>query len=318
MSFGQTDMDSLRNYSYHIINVIKANSYYSNDVNWDSIKYKLDSKLADSSTNKESLMPFFKYVLEELGDFHGSIDYNGRSYGMTPENPEVNTGLSIAFKLGPQVRTEILDSTIGYIYIPLIYTQDQKTRDSIALAIQKEICLIMDQDAKNWIVDLRVNLGGDMYAMLGGLTPFLKNDILGKFIDHSGKEINWSFQDGNIYEGSEQRTYLDKPICNGKNINLAILISPITCSSGEVTAISLKSLPNATLIGERTSGYTTATQRITIDQNTSLILAGALVCDKNGLYQKYIIPDFEVIGGDNLKDLSMDLKIIKAKQTFEN
>lgn len=103
-----------------------------------------------------------------------------------------------------------------------------------------------------------------------------------------------------------------------KDIPVVILTSCYTASAGEMTAVSLTGRKNKYIIGEPSAGYTTAVQGFSINNETGLNLSTDYVYDRNlKIYISNILPDKEVLEGDNFENLTKDRKIIKALEILK-
>jgi len=314
----QYSRKELNQYGQQVLDTLKANSIYSNRLDLDSARSELSTFLKDKE-DKSDLIPFFERIYEQLGDFHGAYYYQGKGYGMEAKNVEVPDNLKNGFKLGAKVHSGILHDRYAYLFIPPISPKNQQERTHYIEQIQKEICSFYDENMDYLIIDLKLNLGGDMYAMLGGLIPFLDDDVYGYFINDNSKPIPWSVLESKVYFGDEQRTDSISKCPKNTFKKIAVLISPLTCSSGEALAISLKQLDNSILIGESTSAYTAASDIISIDEEIKLLIAVAYMADSNKKYDEFIEPDI-VIGNEHtdFEKLEEDLFIKESIKWFNN
>lgn len=94
---------------------------------------------------------------------------------------------------------------------------------------------------------------------------------------------------------------------------IAVLLSGLTASSGEIVAISLKERPATRFFGELTHGATTANTSYPIQGTSYLTLAGSVDADRTGqVYSLRVQPDEVIAGGDNFLDLQQDAKVQAA------
>lgn len=135
-----------------------------------------------------------------------------------------------------------------------------------AAAVYREYAnqLLFNPNIKGVIIDVRSNRGGYLWDMFTVLGPLLKEDIhvldtktkmgLGR-LDY-GEWIPWTAQVttqrqiGKLLNYSEQLPETD---CVG-NRQLVLLIDSWSVSMSEMTAVPVKNLPYATVIGQRTFG----------------------------------------------------------------
>ena len=96
------------------------------------------------------------------------------------------------------------------------------------------------------------------------------------------------------------------------------MLSPVTASAGEMLAIALKSRKNTIFIGEETYGLTTGNVTFKIDGHL-LAVSASYTEDRTGkVYNRSVIPDIEVIEGDNFSNISIDKKILEAIKWFSS
>ncbi|WP_221089185.1 S41 family peptidase [Deinococcus aquaedulcis] len=152
------------------------------------------------------------------------------------------------------------------------------------------------QGAERWIVDLRLNLGGNMWPMLAGVGPLAGEGVLGAFV--KGQE-QWRWR----HEAGQARLE-DELICQlniapmvpvPTDTRVAVLTSPLTASSGEILTLSFVGRPGTRLFGESTRGLTTSNSFYTLPDGAALLVATALDADRTGrVYDSVIEPDVAV------------------------
>ncbi|WP_294346943.1 S41 family peptidase [uncultured Sphingobacterium sp.] len=296
------------------ITLIRSNAIDTSNINL------IESTLYSKAKNLDAvsdLAPLYAGVFELLKDHHGSLKYKDRTYGWDkPERPE-NAYLKAKLKTEKAVVSQIIDRTIAYLRIPGNNDFAFKKVDSIANDITAHINNVSTTKIKAWIIDLRTNTGGNMYPIFLGLQEFIghENIVFGGFRNAQGLSSGqWEIRDGHMrIDGIEllKHVQLKKPL--KKDIPLVILTSCYTASAGEMTAISLIGRKNTYIVGEPTAGYTTAVQGFTINKDAGINLSTDYVVDRNlKIYTGNILPDVEVLQGDNFENLERDSKILKA------
>jgi carboxyl-terminal processing protease len=154
-----------------------------------------------------------------------------------------------------------------------------------------------------------------MAPMLAGIAPLLGDGHLGGFVDYAGQvQEQWYLRGGNFYLDTLAVTALPAPTVRvPPNRPIAVLVSGLTASSGEIVAISLKGRPDTRFFGEPTYGATTANTSYQLQGTSYLTLAGSVDADRHGnRYPIRLQPD-EMIGeGDNFTALEQDAKVQAA------
>ncbi|MGV0919299.1 S41 family peptidase [Empedobacter falsenii] len=304
--------DSVKTFIDQSLDIIENNAV--NVENITSIKKRLYEESVDFKSVDE-VAPLFEDVFKNLHDYHGGLKYKSKSFGWNKTMVNTNTYLKSKIKNETKVESLVLKNSIGYIRIPGNDDFSFKKVDSISNDIVLKINAIDSEKIKGWIIDLRLNTGGNMYPILLGLKEFIGNNLIfGGFIN-SKNEItgNWEIKNNNLLERVSELIFPDK-----KTIPIAILTSGYTASAGEMTTISFIGRENTYIIGEPTANYTTAVQGFKINKDAAINLSTDYVIDRNRtIYKASIQPNYEIIEGDNFENLSKDLKIIKALQTLK-
>ena len=281
-----------------IIEHAESASLYRNNVDWTSLKKEMHS-LAKDADSISQLKPALDFMLKELNDGHGRVFYNNKylSYysGYKTEHQinidseiynEIQTGQVYKFK------TEILNDDTGYIRIVgLLMGDNQKMSEDI----QNAVCDILNKGAKNWIVDLRYNGGGNMFPMIEGITNIIGDGIVGGTKGLTDQEnAVWKIEDGDFYY-DEQNVAIENKCPISKNPHVAVLTSNYTASSGEVLAVIFKHRDNTKFFGEKTMGKVTVTDYKQIDSLTIMSISVSYYKDRKGnVYDKFIDVDEEI------------------------
>ncbi|OGX86171.1 hypothetical protein BEN47_01015 [Hymenobacter lapidarius] len=288
-----------------------------NTVNWPQLRQVVHQK-AQGATTVRDLMPIYPFLFEQLRDDHGWLTYQGKTYKW--HNPArlayANEVVKAALKKKPGVLVKMLPGRVGYIQLPGINAGGSLEAMRVAArAVQDSLCRLPPNQVRAWILDLRLNDGGAMVPMLAGIAPLLGDGHLGGFVDSNGQpEQQWYLRQGNFYMDTMKVTTLTNR-CSARRSNLpiAVLLSGMTASSGEIVAISLKGRPATRFFGETTYGATTANQSYPISGGAYLTIAGSQDADRTGTaYKTSLLPDVLILGGDNFTDLSQDAKVTAA------
>lgn len=308
-------VDSVKKYLDSSLHIIEKNALNRKQVNWPELRKAVYEKAAGAKTY-EDILPLYPYIFEQIDDHHGSLNYKKKTYGWAGNDlPKVNNSIKAATKKYTTVRSERIGDAIGYILIPGNNDFRNQHMDSISSSIKQAIAKIHNKKIKGWIIDLRVNTGGNMYPMIAGLTDFLGEGKVGGFMtsDHQA-DGNWIIKDGIFYVDSIKVSpvkYEGYPI--KKDLPIAILISGYTASSGEMTAITTIGRKNSILIGEPSAGYTTTNLGFELNGYSGLNLAVDYAMDRNGkVYPKRITPEVLVNDGDDFEKLTEDKKVQAA------
>lgn len=309
-----------------VYQTVKTNSVFRNNVDWSKLGQEFRIRLDTAKTLKDTMSSFI-YLFRQFDDPHSAIYLNNNYYGYYRKYED-----SFIKRVKPlldrdrleigKVRTAFLENKFVYIRIPGIMAWGTQI-DSFARIIDEGICAFPPGKVKGFIVDLRLNSGGNIYPMLSGLGSLLGDAYLGAEVDASGKiNSKWELKDGNFLQaGHRQTTIKSKCSTNYSKYPVTVLLGPITKSSGSMTAIAFKGRPNSYFIGEPTAdGYTTVNSYYQMRDNFVLNIATAFVADRNNnIYKTVVNPDRIVYGSDNFDNLLQDDKIkVALKWLYKN
>jgi C-terminal processing protease CtpA/Prc len=310
--------DSVKQYIDKTLVLIHNNALNKDKIDWNSLQTEVYNKVKDAE-NIQAALSVYPYLFEKIEDHHGWLSYKNKNYRWTKKSQRIdNDVVSSAIKKYEKVEAVLINNNMGYLRIPGNNDFNTKKMDSIAGNIVDEIDKINSIKIKGWIIDLRLNTGGNMYPMIAGISDLIgDNEKIGGFVTSDKKsEGEWMLKNGNIYIDDNQvlnRRKVKIPVT--KQLPVAVLISGFTASSGEMTAISLIGRKKTKIFGEDSAGYTTTNQGFKVDENSGLNLAIGYVVDRTGkIYIENVKPDVEIIGGDNFEEINKDKKITASIQ----
>jgi carboxyl-terminal processing protease len=310
-----TMADSVKSYLDKSLSIIEQNALNNKDIDWNKLRKDVYDKASDAQ-QYEDILNIYPFIFERINDHHGSLKFRSRTYSWNkPLQNESSMAIKLATKKYTTVRSERICKDIGYILVPGNSDFRGQHMDSITKSIKKAIAMVNDKNIKGWIIDLRVNTGGNMYPMIAGLNDFIGEGKVGGFLTPTYQpDGNWIIKNGTFFVDSIKVTavkYDGYPI--KPNMPIAILISGNTASSGEMTAISTIGRKKSIVIGEISAGFTTSNLGFKLNDYSGLNLAVDYASDRKGkIYPKNIEPDIIVLNGDNFETLREDLKVIKA------
>lgn len=274
-----------KKFAKEVSKVIKSNSLFSDSLNWNQISKELMSLplVKNDSANHKMIFDYFTKKLRSVGDNHSLFFTKSdiKSYQKKNSAPAQPEG-------------KYLGTGIGLIKVPscitFSYTKDKDFANSIRFLIKE---IDTNNEIIGWVVDLRNNGGGNMWPMIAGLNALVQDGIVGYIVGTTNrKEREWKIENGKINFSKE---FTDSYKIKNLNTKIAILIDSNTASSGEMTAISFIGLPNVSVFGQPSAGYTTANSTIKLSDGTQLYLATNFVADRtHKSYPGSIIPDVMV------------------------
>lgn len=303
-------------YAENALNIARKNAINSRDINWEKLNKKT-LQMTKDVTSTDQLIPTLQLILRNLRDKHGFVFVNGKGIGYeTDDFRNVSPALrQAAYGNDRDIVSVQISDSIAYLRIPRSPDFQSGMDKKYNEEIQKIVCDLIYKNTSNWIIDLRLNYGGSMFAMLGGLNKLLDDRKIGSFVDKDGKEsASWIMKGGSFYLQKEQMTSSIMK-CNAhiKPGKIAVLTGPITASSGEAVAIALKGLSNSKIFGEPTKGFTTSLTGFNVGKGILFFISTGYYSDARGhVYYHGISPDIQIKDGDNFEEIQKDEKVMAA------
>lgn len=307
--------DSVRVYLDSCLFVLKENALYANRVNWKKTKKAVFEKAKSAKTTTAAFEPL-KIAFDALGDTHASYYHLDDSYKLdnVALTNSYSDSIKAGWKRGPRIDARMIGET-AYFAVPFMGVNKQEQIDSHANWLYDEIAKLQQRNPKGWIIDLRLNGGGNIRPMLAGLAAFFKEGTISYYIDKNGKSSEQSaFSQGNfLMDGKIQATIKNK-ISGFPEAKVAVLIGPGTASSGEITAAVFSKRPHTILLGNNSAGLTNATNGFVFNHNkTYFLISTARVADKKKqLFPETIKPKFYIKENESFNAISNDQAVKKA------
>jgi carboxyl-terminal processing protease len=305
-------IDSLKDIVDSSVRLMEKNSLHRKEINWKDFKAMVYSE-TKGITDREALLHKFPIFFKRLNDFHGGIQTNTKWISWEEGKPKErsNNMLDSALRRGPHLYSQRIGD-IGYFRVPGGST---KNISKVTQMLVDTLCKITPATAKGWIIDLRLNTGGNIWFMLPPFASLIGDGPLGGYKYLDGKQNNVTYiKDGKIF-ANDQVYSIQNHTCSlpSSQVPVVILTGSKTASSGEGVALAFKGRSKTIAIGESTAGFVTSNSSYPLRKDVTLILATGYMTDRTGRYYTTgLAPDILVEGGDQFYNLSQDKKVIKA------
>jgi C-terminal processing protease CtpA/Prc len=187
------------------------------------------------------------------------------------------------------------------VVIPLFSSPNRKDLDDFATTIQNVIAQLAVQHPCGWIVDLRGNGGGNIWAMMAGVGPILGEGEPGAVLHGDGSKETWFYDKGraglrNDPQDPDYARTAGTPVILSGTPPVAVLVDRETGSSGEGIAIAFRHRPDTRFFGESTFGAATSTFPYTLSDGAQIYLVTGVMLDRNGNeYPDGVTPDQEIL-----------------------
>ena len=297
------------------LDIMEGNSIHKKTIDW---KFLRQSTLSQSSRAKNTYETYdaIRYALSQLGDHHSFLQL---SPDLAQKESEAKASLHVVSpptpgsepwppspyinRREPEGHLERVGSTaVARIVVPEFDGPgDNETGRAYATKLQTLVRDLASKKPAGWIVDVRGNLGGNMWPMLAGIGPLLGQGDAGAFLNADGQRTPWFYEDGKACmrnaDGTSQvlSRVTGTPFSLPSQPPVAVLMGRGTASSGEAIAISFRGRGQTRFFGRHTHGESTATNGFPLSDGANLVLTVAVELDRTGkTYEDGLSPDVEL------------------------
>lgn len=287
---------------------MQASSLRRNAVDWPHLRAEALARAA-GARNTVGTYDGIRFALDRLGDHHSSLRLTPALEALEAQQkaahpPEAPTNLAhqnfspYVGRYGAEGHLEHRgNKMLAFVVVTKCFPANDREFVEFETRLQKVVTELDASHPSGWIVDLRGNVGGNMWPMLAGIGPLLgEGDDLGEFFNTDGHSV-WRYRDGVAAEVSEGKVDA-YPAIEGKPYHLAgtpevaVLIDRSTGSSGEALAVAFRGRPRTRLFGEHTQGASTVNETFQLSDGASLWLTIGVQADRTGkMYPDGLAPD---------------------------
>ncbi len=252
--------------------IIAENGYYERAIDWNAEIEIARSKIVDHA-GVASVYPAIRSLLVALKD-------NGHSRLVLAKD-----SLEVQYRTPPTSDADRVNRNgkIGYLAVPthLSGVGDSEYAAALATALLKANS---EEPFCGFILDLTANEGGNMWAMLGGLSPLLERGEFGSVRRAGNASKSWKHDEHGLWFGDELTLKFASgmPVKQILPLPLAVIVGKTTGSSGEAVAIAFRGQSKTKLFGVNTRGFGTATRPFKLGDGMTLLLATGKFADRAG------------------------------------
>ncbi|MCR5888106.1 S41 family peptidase [Hymenobacter sp. J193] len=272
---------AVQKYLEEVVRIMQANFVNRAAIDWVVFRQKVLAKASGANTIEQAY-PAVEFAIVALGDKHTQFYY---------AHPVKGTKIPLA-KLFSPYPDEPVPEDIGYIRIPWVVGSQEKL-DAYITNVLTQIKERDKPELKGWIVDLRGNMGGNMWPMLVGVGPILGEDTLGYSVDANNTKTAWRYEKGKaLANGDIEAETANYYMLKSANPVVAVLTDTLTASSGEAVAIAFKARKHTRSFGAATCGVSTGRGRFYLSDGSVLLLTNVVFADRRLVrYGHSIAPD---------------------------
>jgi carboxyl-terminal processing protease len=258
---------------------LERNFLRTDQINWQAVRKGSQDLAKDAKTFRDTY-PAIRWAISQLQEPH--------SFFLEPE--PVATSRAPALQVVPTSRQI---GRIGYVNLPAHGSNGSLVEGTYQDTVHDAIRNLDEQNVCGWIVDLSNNGGGNMYPMIAGLGALLGEGEHGLFLGAKKAPLYpWGYRSGASFIGSTPLARVQRPYqLKTANAPVAVLISNLTASSGEATAISFIGRSNTRFFGTATSGFTTGNIGMPLEDNAVLVITSTEMADRTAKTYDKIRPD---------------------------
>lgn len=277
-------------------------------VNWQAVRAQALAQVSHAQLTVDTY-DAIRFALRALGDHHSSLhltpaleriqlERKGRSASGQSDSKLSSMGRFVG-RYEPEGKIVTADGKpFAVVVVTKCFPDNQQQFVAYETELQRIVAKLDGAHPAGWVVDLRGNVGGNMWPMLAGIGPLLgEGDHLGEFFTTSGHSV-WKYRDGIASEVEDTGKENRFPPVAGAAYKIsgtpavAVLIDRWTGSSGEAIAIALCGRPNTRFFGEHTQGASTANETFALSDGASMWLTIGVDADRTGKqYLEGLAPD---------------------------
>lgn len=221
----------------------------------------------------------------------------------------------------PWVNAELITPRVGYLRVPF---HNVSSTTQLADTLQQALRELEGRGACAWVVDLRMNGGGNVWPMYAGIGPLLGDSVLNAVAE------NGRLVPGALYVAGEAIGIDDagERVVVARAANpyavrrpeapVAVLIDGGTGSSGEAIAIAFRARPGTRFFGAPTAGLVTANRGVTLADGANMVITVEGMTDRLGReYVNALEPDEPVDMPEGIWPSSADAVTRRAVKWLE-
>ena len=295
------------------IQKMKSHSINAASVDWPAVTSQAHALAADVN-NPAGLGTAIRYLFKSVDDNHGAFFFKDSVFRWTKRQMVVSDSIRNEWNKRVKVVTLMLSGQIGYLRVPSMPIAQDEEFNTKAQELNDSLCVLLGQNPKGIILDLRLNGGGAMHPMILGLKNLLGDGKVGAF--HTKSKEEWTIVNNQFKVGPQVfSTVTPRCTTQAKQLPVVLLVGNGTGSSGEFLIMAFQGRPNCILLGTETAGFVTVNNGFPIGTIAFVNLAVGYGANRNGkIIKSPFKPDISVNTIDSFNAIEKDQKVLSAKQ----
>jgi len=287
------------------IDILKTHHMNRDKPDWPTVTAKSEAMIAGAKTAMDAY-PAINFVIKALGEKHTFLmtaSYVSAIKGGQTSDASTAASLTANTQMPEGLR---LTGSVGYLRLPT-HLGPPASDKAYVDALRSQLARFNVAGMCRFVVDLRENQGGNMWPMLGGLSSLLGTPPYGSFVNAEGARTAWDMRP--IWMNLSDVGVVAVPAKLGAKqarMPVAILLGPMTDSSGEFTAMAFEGRPRTKFFGQPTAGYLTSNASFDLPDGARLAVSEGWAADRTGRdYRETIVPDVVTAGGQPTVDAAL-------------
>ncbi|WP_371516791.1 S41 family peptidase [Kitasatospora sp. NBC_01300] len=293
-----------RGYLSEALDLIQQKSLNTAKVDWPKLRTQAFAQAATARTPADTHTAI-RAAVTALDDHHSRFYPPDQAANVDADPEAVNA---------PTTRQ--LPGRIAQLTLPAVNGSEHTYAEYVTRG-RAAVAAVAEVSSCGWVVDLRGETGGGMWAPLAVAAPILGDGPLGAFVTADGTRSTWSVRDGVPYlddapqaspatRQDEAPSHQDEAPTHhdeAPETPVAVLAGRATGSAGEAVAIAFIGRPATRSFGQPTYGVPTGNAAHRLSDGAVLLLTGAAEADRTGrVHEGPIEPDEPVETADPRKD----------------
>jgi carboxyl-terminal processing protease len=304
-------------YLNRALDVMQARSLRRDHIGWPHLRKEALARAARAEITVDTY-DAIRFALASLDDHHSSfhptpgledLEAKRKALRQPAREPAPQPVSSSPFtgRYEPEGRLAAFGGkTFALAVVTKCFTENDRQFIAYETKLQRIVADLDKSHPAGWIVDLRGNVGGNIWPMLAGIGPLLgEGDHLGEFFTPDSHST-WKYRDGitaEIEDGKEgpYPAIAGAPYKLVGTPKVAVLIDRRTGSAGGAIAIAFRDRPETRFFGEHTEGVSTANDVVKLSDGASMWLTIGVDADRTGKqYIEGFDPDEVIRLGDTI------------------
>lgn len=285
------------------IDLLKAYHINRDKADWPAIETQAAARLGEAKKPTDAY-PAIRFVISELrvrhtflmpADSYQAMIAGKRVGDAAPPNPDM-----------PDARLPARG--IALLHLPWFQGNEAQGRAYVAAA-RNALNGFAANGVCRYVVDVRGNIGGDMYPMLNGVKALLGKPPYAYWDTGRNGLLAWQIPNAPTQwtAGEPARADYAEPAEPIAHARIAVLIDRMSVSAGEFTAIAFEGMANVRFFGEPSGGFVTSNAPYALPDGARLMISTGWATDRvKRPYRVAVVPDEQTPPGQPTLDAAVN------------